>query len=51
MARSGYLGFQDLGGDCWFKNIVLKSTRYQPGPVRRHRQYRDADRQGRACAR
>lgn len=25
MARSGYLGFQDLGGDCWFKNIVLKS--------------------------
>ena len=25
MARAGYLGFQDLGGDCWFKNIVLKS--------------------------
>ena len=24
MARTGYLGFQDLGGDCWFKNIVLK---------------------------
>ena len=23
MARSGYLGFQDLGGDCWFKNITL----------------------------
>jgi len=26
LARSGYLGFQDLGGDCWFKNIVLKSV-------------------------
>jgi hypothetical protein len=25
-ARSGYLGFQDLGSDCWFKNIVLKSS-------------------------
>ena len=25
MARSGYVGFQDLGGDCWFKNIVLKN--------------------------
>jgi serine/threonine protein kinase len=24
-AQTGYLGFQDLGGDCWFKNIVLKS--------------------------
>jgi hypothetical protein len=22
-ARTGYLGFQDLGGDCWFKNIYL----------------------------
>ena len=26
MARSGYLGFQDLGSDCWFKNIVLKTN-------------------------
>jgi serine/threonine protein kinase len=26
MARTGYLGFQDLGGDCWYKNIVLKSN-------------------------
>jgi serine/threonine protein kinase len=26
MARTGYLGFQDLGGDCWFKNIVLKNN-------------------------
>jgi serine/threonine protein kinase len=26
MARAGYLGFQDLGGDCWFRNIVLKSS-------------------------
>jgi hypothetical protein len=23
LARFGYVGFQDLGGDCWFKNIVL----------------------------
>jgi serine/threonine protein kinase len=23
MARIGYLGFQDLGGNCWFKNIIL----------------------------
>jgi len=22
MARRGYVGFQDLGGDCWFKNVV-----------------------------
>jgi hypothetical protein len=26
MARSGYVGFQDLGSDCWFKNIVLKTN-------------------------
>ena len=26
MARQGYLGLQDLGGDCWFKNIVLKTN-------------------------
>ena len=26
IARTGYMGFQDLGGDCWFKNIVLKLT-------------------------
>ena len=25
MARTGYLGFQDLGGDCWFKNITLRT--------------------------
>ena len=25
-ARTGYMGFQDLGGDCWFKNILLKSN-------------------------
>jgi Domain of Unknown Function (DUF1080) len=24
LPRSGYLGFQDLMGDCWFRNIVLK---------------------------
>jgi hypothetical protein len=23
MARTGYLGFQNLGGDCWFKNVAL----------------------------
>ncbi len=23
--RSGYIGFQDLKGDCWFKDIVLKT--------------------------
>ncbi len=23
--RSGYIGFQDLQGDCWFKDIVLKT--------------------------
>jgi hypothetical protein len=27
MARSGYLGLQDLGGDCWFKHIVLKTPK------------------------
>ena len=25
-ARTGYFGFQDLGGDCWFKNIVLNGS-------------------------
>jgi serine/threonine protein kinase/tetratricopeptide (TPR) repeat protein len=30
--RSGYLGFQDLGGDCWFKNVVLKTRPSGPGP-------------------
>jgi len=24
MARSGFMGFQDLGADCWFKNIAVK---------------------------
>jgi len=23
LARRGYVGFQDLGGDCWFKNVVV----------------------------
>ncbi len=23
--RSGYIGFQDLKGDCWFKDIVLRT--------------------------
>jgi serine/threonine protein kinase len=23
MARIGYLGFQDLGGDCWFRNMIV----------------------------
>ncbi len=27
MARSGYVGLQDLGGDCWFKNITLKTPK------------------------
>jgi serine/threonine protein kinase len=26
MARFGYLGVQDHGGDCWFKNILLKEA-------------------------
>ena len=25
MARVGYLGFQDLGSDCWFNHIALKT--------------------------
>jgi serine/threonine protein kinase len=25
MARTGYVGFQDLGGNCWFKNITLRT--------------------------
>ena len=29
--RSGYLGFQDLVGDCWFKNITL-TTAAPPRP-------------------
>lgn len=24
LARSGYLGFQDHGQDCWFKNVKIK---------------------------
>lgn len=24
MARSGYLGFQDHGKDCWYKNVKIK---------------------------
>jgi serine/threonine protein kinase len=25
LPRSGYLGFQDLVGDCWFRHVVLKT--------------------------
>jgi hypothetical protein len=25
LARTGYLGFQDHGSDCWFKNVKIKS--------------------------
>ncbi|MHB1556751.1 MAG: family 16 glycoside hydrolase, partial [Isosphaeraceae bacterium] len=25
LPRSGYIGFQDLKGDCWFRHIVLKA--------------------------
>jgi serine/threonine protein kinase/WD40 repeat protein/Flp pilus assembly protein TadD len=34
-ARTGYLGFQDLGGVCWFKNIVLQagSSSTNPAPA------------------
>jgi hypothetical protein len=24
MARTGYLGFQDHGGDCWFRNVKIR---------------------------
>jgi serine/threonine protein kinase len=27
LPRSGYLGFQNLRGDCWFKNIKMKAPR------------------------
>ena len=26
-ARFGYVGFQDLGRDAWFKNITLKTNK------------------------
>jgi hypothetical protein len=32
LPRTGYLGFQDLVGDCWFKNIKLKT---RPSPADR----------------
>ena len=28
--RSGFLGFQDLVGDCWFKNVVIKTPNASP---------------------
>ena len=28
--RSGYLGFQDLVGDCWFKNVAIKTPDAPP---------------------
>ncbi len=35
LPRSGYVGFQDLGGDCWFKNIALTNlaTKAGTGPT------------------
>jgi serine/threonine protein kinase len=27
LARTGYLGFQDLGGDCWFNRIQVRRLR------------------------
>ena len=27
LPRSGYLGFQDHGQDCWYKNVKIKDTR------------------------
>ena len=27
LPRSGYLGFQDHGSDCWFKNVKIKAPR------------------------
>ena len=40
MARSGYLGFQDLGGDCWFKNVVLQKSNRRALSTLRHRRSR-----------
>ncbi len=34
LPRSGYLGFQDLRGDCWFKNIILRTPGGPFDPVR-----------------
>ena len=30
LPRKGYLGFQDLKGDCWFREIVLKTPAGSP---------------------
>jgi hypothetical protein len=30
LPRTGYLGFQDLGGDCWFRNIVIERSSAGP---------------------
>ncbi|MGO9468956.1 MAG: protein kinase domain-containing protein [Isosphaeraceae bacterium] len=32
LPRTGYVGFQDHGSDCWFKNIVLNSPLSSTGP-------------------
>jgi serine/threonine protein kinase len=40
LARSGYLGFQDNGRDCWFKNVAVKSpsnSEFIPSPARAER--------------
>ena len=26
LPRSGYLGFQDHGQDCWYKNVKIKDS-------------------------
>jgi hypothetical protein len=33
LPRNGYLGFQDLRGDCWFKNIMLRTADEGAGPT------------------
>ncbi len=36
LPRTGYLGFQDLKGDCWFRKIVLKTAEPARGEVVPH---------------
>jgi serine/threonine protein kinase len=33
LPRSGYIGFQDLRGDCWFRAITLETAREVEGPT------------------
>ena len=33
LARSGYLGVQNMGGDCWFKNVILNKPARSVVPV------------------